>query len=335
MAGITITDGKTLTVSDNANVSGTNTGDVTLTGQNYLSLTGQQITANPIDLSGVNATGTLAAARLPALTGDVTSSAGSAVTTIANDAVTYAKMQNVSAASRLLGRGAGVGAGNVQEITISGGLSMSGTVLSSTGGTVTSVATGDGLTGGPITGSGTISFAPNGLSTVTPTSLDSLVIADQSDGGNPKLSTVASLGAAIVATGTWTPVLTFATPGNLSVSYIAQAGTYMKIGPMVIAQFGVVTSSFTHTTASGDLQVTGLPFTSFSAAWITGTGAGSWQGINKTGYTDVIARIGTSSNTIFLQASGPGQAQTTVLASDVPSGGAVTLYFTLVFQASS
>lgn len=31
--------------------------------QNYLSLSGQTITANPIDLSGTNATGTLAATR--------------------------------------------------------------------------------------------------------------------------------------------------------------------------------------------------------------------------------------------------------------------------------
>jgi hypothetical protein len=40
-----------------------------------------------------------------ALTGDVTASANSNATTIANDAVTYAKMQNISAESKLLGRG--------------------------------------------------------------------------------------------------------------------------------------------------------------------------------------------------------------------------------------
>ena len=50
---------------------------------------------------------------------------------INDDAVTYAKMQNVSAASRLLGRGSAGGAGNVEELTLAGGLSMSGTVVSS------------------------------------------------------------------------------------------------------------------------------------------------------------------------------------------------------------
>jgi hypothetical protein len=48
---------------------------------------------------------------------------------IDNDAVTYAKMQNVSAASRLLGRGSAAGAGDVQELTLEGGLSMSGTAV--------------------------------------------------------------------------------------------------------------------------------------------------------------------------------------------------------------
>lgn len=79
------------------------------------------------------ASGTVAAARMPALTGDVTTSAGAVATTIANDAVTYAKMQNVSAASKLLGRGDS-GSGDAQEITIGTGLAMAGTTISATGG---------------------------------------------------------------------------------------------------------------------------------------------------------------------------------------------------------
>lgn len=59
--------------------------------------------------------------------GDITVAAG--VWTIDNDAVTYAKMQNVSAASRLLGRGSAAGAGDPQEMTVGSGLSISGTVL--------------------------------------------------------------------------------------------------------------------------------------------------------------------------------------------------------------
>ena len=49
------------------------------------------------------------------LSGDVTTS-GTLAVTIANDVVTYAKMQDVSATSRILGRISG-GAGNVEELT--------------------------------------------------------------------------------------------------------------------------------------------------------------------------------------------------------------------------
>lgn len=50
-----------------------------------------------------------------ALTGDVTAAVGSNSTTIPNDTVTYAKIQNVSATDRLLGRST-AGAGDVEEI---------------------------------------------------------------------------------------------------------------------------------------------------------------------------------------------------------------------------
>lgn len=53
---------------------------------------------------------------ITALTGDVTASGtGSVAATIANDAVTYAKMQNVSATDKLLGRST-AGSGDVEEI---------------------------------------------------------------------------------------------------------------------------------------------------------------------------------------------------------------------------
>jgi hypothetical protein len=54
-------------------------------------------------------------------------------TDLVDDAVTYAKQQNCSAASRLLGRG-DAGAGDVQEIVLGTNLSISGATLNATGG---------------------------------------------------------------------------------------------------------------------------------------------------------------------------------------------------------
>lgn len=62
----------------------------------------------------------------------------------------------------------------------------------------------------------------------------------------------------------FTPTFTFATPGDLSVSYATQFGRAFKIGRLVVFFFRLVCTP-TYTTASGDARFAGLPYTSDTA----------------------------------------------------------------------
>lgn len=134
---------------------------------------------------------------------------------------------------------------------------------------------------------------------------------------------------------TWTPVLTFATAGDLSVTYTEQVGQYIKIGKLVIAFFGITTSAFTWTTASGNARITGLPYTADNSATIRYPGSLSWGGITKANYTHIIPRVDNNTAFAVLAASGSAQSITTVAAADMPSAGTVTLRGCAAFIASA
>lgn len=94
--------------------------------------------------------------------GDITVSSSGATWTIDNQAVTYAKIQNVTDA-RLLGRSAGT-SGSVQEITVGSGLTLSG-------GTITASASGYSVTTKTTT------------HTETATSGEVIILCDTTSGG--------------------------------------------------------------------------------------------------------------------------------------------------------
>lgn len=123
--------------------------------------------------------------------------------------------------------------------------------------------------------------------------------------------------------GLWTPTLTFVTPGDLSVVYANRLGTYKKVGRIVVLTCRIQTSTFTHTTASGSVRITGLPFT--AAATERACGVMELQGITLASYTQFIAAVEAGATAILVVASGSGVGSAFVTASNMPTGGTVVL----------
>jgi hypothetical protein len=132
----------------------------------------------------------------------------------------------------------------------------------------------------------------------------------------------------------WTPVLTFETAGNVSVAYSSQVGTYQRAGKMITAQFVVVTSAFTHTTASSFLKLTGLPFAAVTITSISFTGSCYFGGITSSGTTQVTPFIQSGESQIYFAKSASGVAAGRIVASEVPTGGSVVLIGSVTYQAA-
>lgn len=130
------------------------------------------------------------------------------------------------------------------------------------------------------------------------------------------------------ANGVFTPVVTFATPGNLSVAYSVQTGFYSRIGNIVTA---IISLSFTptFTTASGSFQITGLPFT--INASITPHGAVSIVGSSvPAGTTNNIIQGSAGSTSASIVAAGAA-AQSLWTTTQFTTGVAAICNATLVY----
>ena len=304
------------------------------------------------------------------LTGDVTGSGtGSFAATIANDAVTYAKMQNVSATDKLLGRSTS-GSGDVEEITCT---SFARSVLddasAATARTTLGLAIGTdvqaydaelaaiaGLTSAAdklayFTGSGTAALADLSsamrtfMTTSSSANLASLLTDETGTGANvhatsPTLVTPV-LGVATATSinfgqdalnyydeGTFTPVVTFATSGDLSVSYVNQSGTYVRIGSFVNAVI-VLTFTPTYTTASGSIQITGAPFT--SSATVIGAMANDTNFNYPASRTTPISRISSGGTTFLSFGIGSGAGATGFSTTQFPTGVQHTIRMQLCY----
>ena len=119
----------------------------------------------------------------------------------------------------------------------------------------------------------------------------------------------------------WTPTITFATPGDLAVVYSTRIGRVVEFGPLKLILFHIVTSTFTHTTATGAVSITGNPVT--NRALTQASGSMTWQGITKANYTQMNPAISSGATAISVIGMGSGQPGNSIGTGDMPTGGTV------------
>lgn len=223
-------------------------------------------------LSFINGSGFITGNQTITLSGDVTGTGATSITTtIANDAVTFAKFQNIST-DRLLGRDT-TSSGDVEEITVGGGIEFT-----TTGGIQSSAYTGDVT---KTAGGTTLTLANTGVTAGTYGSGSvSIVITVDAKGRATGISTTP---ITFPTTPTLQQVTTAGGTSNVNISLSgnnSQTGGYYRFNTNIPAQFGssaeasivfdtglvikpdttsnIVTIGSATGTASGDLRINKL-----------------------------------------------------------------------------
>ena len=135
--------------------------------------------------------------------------------------------------------------------------------------------------------------------------------------------------------GLWTPTIAFATPGDSNIVLnSATVGRYERIGNLVRASFHIQTDTFTHTTASGNLIASGLPFTQATLTALPASGALNFSGVTKAGYTQFTPRPISNTTTFRFTTAGSALPNGDLTAADMPTLGSVILNGYLLYRAA-
>jgi len=102
--------------------------------------------------------------------------------------------------------------------------------------------------------------------------------------------------------GTWTPEITFATPGDQNLVYTVQSGKYWRLGNAVLVLFHVE-AAITFTTATGLLEILNLPYSANEQY----TGSVSWANL-ATSYTQINPSTVLNETLLILLKSGHNDA---------------------------
>ena len=130
--------------------------------------------------------------------------------------------------------------------------------------------------------------------------------------------------------GTWTPAFSFATPGDLAVTYSNQTGNYRIVGKLCIATFTLEFTP-TYTTSSGTARVTGLPLSTGNYL-TTPASVDRFAGFTLTaGFDNMWLRKSTGQTYVELYSMGRSGSPS-MGTSEVVSGSAKILNGTIIYN---
>jgi hypothetical protein len=133
--------------------------------------------------------------------------------------------------------------------------------------------------------------------------------------------------------GTWTPTYVAGGTNFTSVTYESQVGKYTKIGDTVILTVKISTNAITKGSASGDVYISGLPFTS-NEMYSNGTvlyNTANWSGDMPDGWT-TFANISVA----YLYYKSSTTAVTNINPADMGTGGSANNFIaTMIYKTNA
>ena len=133
------------------------------------------------------------------------------------------------------------------------------------------------------------------------------------------------------ASGAWTPVFAFSTPGTSVITYSVQIGSYVRIGDLVYVNCTVSFTVVSKGTAAGQMMLSGLPIV-VGARSSFGSANCSANITFPGGRTQMFSSATGASNTIGLLALGSGLGVTGFGPSSITEGISTTISCTIIYQ---
>jgi hypothetical protein len=137
----------------------------------------------------------------------------------------------------------------------------------------------------------------------------------------------------------FTPTVTFATPGDFSVTYTTAKGRYWREGQTIKFRINI-TFTPTFTTASGAIRISGLPYASRAASYGSAfypvtVHSSDVRYTWGTSATQLTGRVISGLSYLQLYGMGSGISTTTIGAAEFTSGQVTTIYLSGEYEAAA